>query len=472
MVNYVNLYELVQLHNDEKLSEEYVRYLANFTDEKMYHHHEITAINNLLSYLKLDSELYDNFLYSYSLPQLSKEFDLMCITDRYVLNIELKSINTGDKIYKQLKQNAYFLKMLNKKILEYCYVDEDKMVYKYSNGELIESSFEEIQMFLSLNREHIKMDLDHIYDVGSVLISPLKDPMRFIEDNYILTENQESTKRNILTELSGNNHYVAVTGNAGTGKTLLLYDLAKELALTSKVLIISCGDVWNEHKILAKLVKNLEIEAIKNIDYDSMETPDYILVDETHRIRGKELENLEKYVGENKLKCVFSFDERQAAKKESVKLIMDEINRLSRGRIYKLTHRVRANKDISAFINNLLDLTKRSKERMDYSNIKIIYEDNNKSADDKIKEYEEKGYKYITYKYMVYDQEFDYVVMKIGDEFYYEGNKLKSYDKKNSTYSYVQLLYQGMNRVRRGLLLVTTNKEVLDRILTIIKRNK
>lgn len=472
MVNYVNLYELVQLHKDEKLSEEYVRYLANFTDEKMYHHHEITAINNLLSFIKLDSSYYDDFLYSYSLPQLSKEFDLMCITDRYVLNIELKSINTGDKIYRQLKQNAYFLKMLNKKILEYCYVDEDKMVYKYSNGELIEASFEEIQMFLSLNKEHIQIDLDHIYDVGSVLISPLKDPLRFIEDNYILTENQESTKRNILCELSGNNHYVAVTGNAGTGKTLLLYDLAKELALTSKVLIISCGDVWNEHKILAKLVKNLEIEAIKNINYDTMEMPDYILVDETHRIRGGELEKLEKYVGANKLKCVFSFDERQAAKKESVKLIMDEINRLSRGNIYKLTHRIRANKDISAFINNLLDLTKRSKERMDYSNIKIIYEDSDMNALEKIKEYELKGYKYITYKYMVYDQEFDYVVMKIGDEFYYEGNKLKSYDKKNSIYSYVQLLYQGMNRVRRGLLLVVTNKEVLDRILTIIKRNK
>lgn len=472
MVNYVNLYELVQLHKDEKLSEEYVRYLANFTDEKMYHHHEITAINNLLLFIKLDSSYFDDFLYSYSLPQLSKEFDLMCITDRYVLNIELKSINTGDKIYRQLKQNAYFLKMLNKKILEYCYVDEDKMVYKYSNGELIEASFEEIQMFLSLNKEHIQIDLDHIYDVGSVLISPLKDPLRFIEDNYILTENQESTKRNILCELSGNNHYVAVTGNAGTGKTLLLYDLAKELALTSKVLIISCGDVWNEHKILAKLVKNLEIEAIKNINYDTMEMPDYILVDETHRIRGGELEKLEKYVGTNKLKCVFSFDERQAAKKESVKLIMDEINRLSRGNIYKLTHRIRANKDISAFINNLLDLTKRSKERMDYSNIKIIYEDSDMNADEKIKEYELKGYKYITYKYMVYDQEFDYVVMKIGDEFYYEGNKLKSYDKKNSTYSYVQLLYQGMNRVRRGLLLVVTNKEVLDRILTIIKRNK
>ena len=113
-----------------------------------------------------------------------------------------------------------------------------------------------------------------------------------------------------------------------------------------------------------------------------------------------------------------------------------------------------------------------SKDRMDYSNIKIIYEDNDEFAEEKIREYALKGYKYITYKYMVYDQEFDYVVMKIGDEFYYDGNKLKSYDKKNSTYSYVQLLYQGMNRVRRGLVLVITNKEVLMHVLTIIKRNK
>ncbi len=472
MVNYVNLYELVQLYNDEVLSERYVRYLANFSDEKMYHHHEITAINRLLGILKLEPTLFDDFLYSYSLPQLSKEFDLMCITDKYVLNIELKSINTGDKIFKQLRQNAYFLKMLNKDIIEYCYVDEDQKLYKYQNSKLIESSFDEIQMFLSLNKKHIKIDLDQIYDVGSVLISPLKEPMRFIEDNYILTENQESNKKNILAELEGNNHYLALTGNAGTGKTLLVYDLAKELANDKKVLIISCGDVWSEHKILEKLIKNLDIEAIKNIDYDKIPVPNYIFVDESHRIRKKELDKLEEYISKNKLKCVFSFDERQASKKESVKLIMDEINRLSRGRVYKLTHRVRANKDVSAFINNLLDLSKYSKDRMDYSNIKIIYEDNDEFAEEKIREYALKGYKYITYKYMVYDQEFDYVVMKIGDEFYYDGNKLKSYDKKNSTYSYVQLLYQGMNRVRRGLVLVITNKEVLMHVLTIIKRNK
>jgi hypothetical protein len=218
MVNYVNLYELVQLHNDEALSERYVRYLSNFSDEKMYHHHEITAINRLLGILKLEPTLFDNFLYSYSLPQLSKEFDLMCITDKYVLNIELKSINTGDKIFKQLRQNAYFLKMLNKDIIEYCYVDEDQKLYKYQNSKLIESSFDEIQMFLSLNKKHIKMDLDQIYDVGSVLISPLKEPMRFIEDNYILTENQESNKKNILAELEGNNQeYVTEQIKDGEG---------------------------------------------------------------------------------------------------------------------------------------------------------------------------------------------------------------------------------------------------------------
>lgn len=471
MNNYVNLMDLVTLYDDEKMSEGYVKYLNGFSKDRVYRHYEIISIHNLIHMLKLEHKYFNNFLYSYSLPQLSKEFDLLCITDKYVLNIELKSINTGDRIEKQLCQNAYYLKMLNKNILEFCYIEEEKRLLKYTDNKVVDCTFNELQMFLNYNPNHIQVNLDEVFDVGEVLISPLKDPMRFIENNYILTENQDSIKRKILEKLEANKkHYLAITGNAGTGKTLLVYDLAKELAKKDKVLVINSGKLSNGHLALESMISNLTISSQRETEFEEIEASKYVLIDEAHRLAKDDFIKLTNKIEYAKATCIFSYDERQASKSEEAKEVLTDIKELCKDQIYKLTGRIRANKEMSAFINNLMDLSKHSKEKYTYDNVKIIYEPNTKAANMRTKILEEAGYKYITYRYMVYDQEFDNVVMIMGDEFYYENGKLKCIDNKNSDYSYTALLYQGLNRVRKNLALIITNKELIPSVLNIYKK--
>ena len=471
MNNYVNLEDLTTLHDDEKLSEGYVKYLNGFSRERAYRHYEVSSIYNLVKLLDLEHDDYNDFLYSYSLPQLSKEFDLLCITNRYVLNIELKSLDTGEKILKQLRQNAYYLKMLNKNILEFCYIESEKRLLKYSNDKVVDCSFNELKMFLTYNKDRVKFNLDEVFDVGEVLISPLKDPMRFIENNYILTENQDSIKRKINEIINSHkNQYLAITGNAGTGKTLLVYDLAKELAKNNKVLIINSGKLGSGHLALESMIDNLKITSQRETKYEEIEDAAYVLVDESHRLSKEDFIKLTNKIEYANSCCVFSFDERQAGKSEEANEVLKSIKKLCGDRVYKLTGRVRANKEMSAFINNLMDLSKHSKERYDYNNIKIIYEPNSKQASRRIRLLEEKGYKYITYRYMVYDQEFDNVCMIMGDEFYYENNKLKSNENDNGEYTHTSLLYQGLNRVRKNLVIVVTNKTILPSILNIYKK--
>ena len=57
------------------------------------------------------------FFYSYQIPRLGKEFDLLQIKDDQIINIELKSgIVSDEAIRKQLIQNRYYLSVLGRAI--------------------------------------------------------------------------------------------------------------------------------------------------------------------------------------------------------------------------------------------------------------------------------------------------------------------------------------------------------------------
>ena len=60
------------------------------------------------------------FFYSFQIPRLGKEFDLLQIKEEQIVNIELKSGAVSDEaIRKQLIQNRYYLSVLGKPIHSY-----------------------------------------------------------------------------------------------------------------------------------------------------------------------------------------------------------------------------------------------------------------------------------------------------------------------------------------------------------------
>lgn len=69
---------------------------------------------------------------------------------------------------------------------------------------------------------------------------------------YFLTTQQNLICNNIQTQLKDTTTYfIALTGNAGTGKTLLTYHIAKEaINKGNEVLILHCAQLNNGHHIL------------------------------------------------------------------------------------------------------------------------------------------------------------------------------------------------------------------------------
>lgn len=66
--------------------------------------YELSAIEHLVNNIlqtKNDLFIVDNYYLGYSIPQIGKEFDLLRFGKNYIINIEVKTESSIDKIFKQ-----------------------------------------------------------------------------------------------------------------------------------------------------------------------------------------------------------------------------------------------------------------------------------------------------------------------------------------------------------------------------------
>ena len=74
------------------------------------------------------------FFYSFQIPKLGKEFDLLQIKEDQILNLELKSgIVSDEAIRKQLIQNRYYLSVLGRTIRSYTYISSQNRLVRLTN---------------------------------------------------------------------------------------------------------------------------------------------------------------------------------------------------------------------------------------------------------------------------------------------------------------------------------------------------
>lgn len=105
---------------------------------------ELESMKALVKQLELHmEEVYKlRFFYSFQIPKLGKEFDLLQIKDDQIVNIELKSgIVSDEAIRRQLIQNRYYLSVFGKPILSYTYISsEDHLVRLTNHDHIVEGT--------------------------------------------------------------------------------------------------------------------------------------------------------------------------------------------------------------------------------------------------------------------------------------------------------------------------------------------
>ena len=184
-------------------------------------------------------------------------------------------------------------------------------VYQLNDSETLE--FSDITTLLNIMRQLSDTyitDINQLFRASEFLVSPLNTPEKFIRNGYFLTKQQEEFKQAILAFMRQNTwQYYKITGLAGTGKTLLLYDIAKECSKQNKCCIIHCGSLSDGHVFLNDHLQNVKIISAKCAQrYFDFSEYKYIFVDEAHRLHNAAYDAIIAAVSGSDKFCFWSLD--------------------------------------------------------------------------------------------------------------------------------------------------------------------
>ena len=143
------------------------------------------------------------FFYSFQIPRLGKEFDLLQIREDQIVNVELKSGAVSDEaLRKQLIQNRYYLAVQGKTIRSYTYISSQNRLVRLTNHDrIVDADWEQLCADLRDGGKDYEGDVEELFQVELYLISPLTEPERFLNKEYFLTAQQRDIERQILKKI-------------------------------------------------------------------------------------------------------------------------------------------------------------------------------------------------------------------------------------------------------------------------------
>lgn len=493
----INIYTYSRIQKD--MATEFENILSQRSKKLNVKVQEFAAIKTLVDLL-LDIDLkikyFENFFASFTIEQIGKEFDLIKIDkDKLVLNIELKSKDVGvDAIQNQLEKNQYYLKHLAPDVRLYTFVESTKELYKYTPEGVQIVALEDLKDTMEMFQESLGENIESLFQANNYLISPLNTPNKFMTGDYFLTNQQHDIKKKIVDLLLSDDkkHILGITGKAGTGKTLLLYDIIKEVAKQGlKCCLIHSGILCDGHKSLNTQWKNVSIFSAKELNGDGAERLkryQYIFVDESQRIYTSAFEKIIKEVVSESKTAVFAYDYVQSLSKTEVnRNIPAKLQEIDGFIEYTLSDKIRTSKEIASFTRTMMNLNNRARGYMDYSDIDVLFANNTEEAMKLIDLYDEKGYTFISYTQSMYyansidlypstydthhviGQEYDKVMIMMDGNFRYDNDRrIQGKVHPNPDLLFYKLLYQAISRAREKLcVLVVENYNLFSAILNI-----
>ena len=524
-VKSINLYTLTRVEDNDSFAEyEYI--ISARKDFQRTRIREKESLVQLVTKLiKAGAQLadLDDFFYSYTIAHISKEFDLLKVAAnrKLILNIELKSEDVGEeRIKQQLVRNRYYLSPVTTNVISYTYILNTNTVYRLDdNNRLIQSEFVSVVADMKKFKKCMKNNIESLFKAKDYLISPVNSPERFARHQYFLTNQQEAMSRKLLSGLlkDDDKRYYSVKGEAGTGKTLLLYDTVRKLPVDAGKCVIHFGRRTPNIDILEKAIPSTDIITSRDLtDGAMLKGYDYILVDETQRLHDDQFEwivdsacsnneagSLGSLSASNKVgsmnvasddsrssvrntpKVVMFYDCEQVLSRHEQQRAMDKRIEELADENYFLSDRIRTNPELSAFIRNMFDLNKRARGYK-YDCVTICYANSINEFKRLKAYYKAKQYIYIDYEksyrnvnnryksrkfntYKVIGKEFDKVLTIIDSKFKYNeyGELCADYDGDNDDIL-EKYFYQVVTRARDQLcIIVLNNEDIFRRLLDI-----
>ena len=405
------------------------------------------------------------FFYSFQIPRLGKEFDLLQIKEEQILNLELKSGQVSDEaIRKQLIQNRYYLAALGKPIRSYTYISSQNRLVRLTNHDrIVEADWEQLCADLRDGGKDYEGDVEELFQAELYLISPLTEPERFLNKEYFLTAQQRDIERQILKKIRAERTGAYwFTGLPGTGKTLLLYDIAMKLSGKQRVCMIHCGTSGEEWKKLHERLRRILWMSDREITEETgFEDYGAVFVDEVHLLSEEPLKQIIRAAGTRPV--IFSSDcEDQLSPEEADRSAKNELEKLPGIQLFRLTNRIRTNVELSSFIQNLMHLPDRKTTRH-FPNVTVLYANDEREAENLMLDAGEHGFQILS-RQEDNGKTMDRLAVLLDEKYYYDENRyLRSQDHT------VRTLFYRLNGAKEKLMIVVKeNAPVYERVLELL----
>ena len=489
----VNLFRVSRIR-DDRLFNIMEKHEASDHDDHRIRVHEIESLRILTDALAAQGVTVkdtDGFYFGFVISLIGKEFDLVKVTGRYCLNIELKSQDVSEEqILAQLRKNRHYLTLLGRKLMLFTVVTDTLTCYRLSDDdELVKTDIAEIARAVKLCSAAYHGRIDKLFRASEYLISPSDDPDKFLKGQYFLTPAQDQVKAKFLKDIADRAGcaFFRISGKPGTGKTLLIYDLAKHLSESGRTLVICADEPSEGLKKIDETIDALDFISVSEIaSPDQLGGYDFVLVDEALRIDPESFSLICDAAGKYEQICIFSTYPAAAAadpKKESS--AESRLQSLGLAGDYELSERLRMNMEIHTFIRKLKHLGCRTEKTYEFEHVSINYANDADEAREMIRYFRDKGYVFINahrypgspfedleenFGYHIAGREFNSAVMLLDSSFSYDAaGYLRGIPEPDAERPYPDIFDPDMNRVRERLALVILDApELLDSILSII----
>ncbi len=490
----VNIFRVSRIR-DERLFNIMEKHEASDHDNHRIRIHEIDSLRILTDALakhKVSVKDADGFYFGYVIPLIGKEFDLLKVTGKYCLNIELKSQDVGEEqILAQLRKNRHYLTLLGRELMLFTVVTDTLACYRLTDdGELKSTDIREVARAVKRCRAAYHGRIDRLFRASEYLISPEEDPEKFLQGQYFLSPAQDFVKAELLKDIE-NTHYCAffhIYGRPCTGKTLLIYDIAKHLSLSGRTLITCGEDPSGGLLSISESIENMDFISISDIvSAEQISGYDFIFVDEALRIGPGAFDIIVNAAEKYEQVCIFSTDPSAIlTDPEQEDDIEGRINSLGLAGRYELSERLRMNMEIHTFLMKLSHIRSKTEKNYEFEHVSVNYANNIEEARGIISYFRDKGYVFVnahrqpddpfadleeSFRYRhVAGREYNSVVMLMDDSFAYDkdGN-LTGIPKPDPEHPYPNLFIPGITRVRERLALVILDApDLLDSILSIL----
>ena len=452
----------------------------------MIHINELNDIlevsKRIVSLAQTKEQLYGYIFDKTVTVTVREQFDILRFSENSIFNIELKSgVKPLPEILDQLVRHHYLLSCVSGKreIHLFTYVSEINILYELVDGDLEESSFD--RMVSLISTDYVEEDPLSVLKPDDFIISPYSDIERFKNFKYFLNTEQRKFVTYKLENIDSPYHCM-LKGGAGTGKSLVLFDLAKKLTSSGKkVLFIFCSAL-PDHEIINSNVSfkfvdivNINIKNIKN-EYD------FIILDESQRLYEEQFNDLFK----TDAVLVFGLDKAQTLKYEEDELDVEGVldKHFSKENIFDLKDKVRTDVSLSTFILKFFNKSTNGLQPIDFPKVNAVYFLDKNEAIRFIRNlktvenytpievaqyrakttknlHNKKIYEYSLDAFRVIGREYDNVVIPLDSRVSYVNNRLIFSPNGYFPYKSINGLFQALTRVKKNLMFVVVNNPTI-----------